>query len=316
MIAIGIALTAAQPWTPHDAPPATIALEVTDGSRTADGSDEHIATATVTDAQGKPVPGATVTFTLSQPRQGEMFAATDVTGVAIVVVRSTKAGQVTVTAAVQGGGASEPRALRFVAGEPDPARSVVERSPDIRVADGIDSHWLRIQMRDRFDNPVPGISVDISGDLPLNVSTAGVTGEDGRVRADISTKYAGSHGISALWNGVLIWEYDAVFRPDSPDLNRSTLAITPDTLRYRQQEFYVVEARVTDSNGNPIAGLRVDFTSSEELALTTSSGVTNSLGVASTTAVASTSTTHTVSASLKGQNIGLLSIELSDLIAH
>ncbi|MFJ8895271.1 Ig-like domain-containing protein [Leifsonia sp. NPDC102414] len=313
LLAIVTTFGAAHPTVPPwGQTPATIALELTTGARIANGSDTHTATATVRNARGEPLSGVAITFALENARQDVLSTRTNDMGVASAPLRTTKAGIVGIVAAVSGSDVRQRSEALFVAGVPSLERSIVECSSDARVADGTDTHWLRMQLLDRFDNPVSGITVHISADPAVRLVGSQTTGDDGVLRSGFTSVQAGAHRIHVTWKGIELWEEVARFRPGVPDGSRSTLTISPDVLRYEEQGFYLVQAKVTDANGNPVAGAHVHFTPSPRFLLTTGQAITDADGSATTTAVAALSHTHDVSAVVDESTIGSVTIQVVD----
>ncbi|MGW9159709.1 Ig-like domain-containing protein [Microbacterium sp. NPDC055665] len=307
MLVVGMLLMAALPAATFEPSTATVELEVSEGSRLADGVDAHSAVARVQGAQGNPLAGVLVTFIVSNGRNDVIHVWTNEQGVAETAVTSAKAGVITVSARVSLFGAGASTQLKFVARQPDLTKSDLMFSVGARIADGIDTHWIRLRLVDERGEPVAGETIDIESDPTVRIVGARITDDDGIVRLDLSSTRAGVHTISVTWNGTHLVTPEMLFRPGPVDANGSTLNLSPDVTRHRGQDFYVLQARLVDDEGNPIAGVTVDFLPSDRLALTSRSAVTDSAGVATITAVGSSNASHTVEAFAQQVEIGSLS---------
>lgn len=309
MLVVGMLLMAALPAAANEPSTATVELEVTEGSRLADGVDAHSAVARVQDAKGSPVAGVLVTFVVSNGQYDVIHVWTNERGVAETAVTSAKAGMITVSARVSLFGVGGSTQVKFVAHQPDLTRSDLVFSVGARIADGADTHWIRLRLVDELGEPVAGATIDIESEPTVRIVGARITDDDGIIRLDLSSTRAGVHTISVTSNGTLLMTPEMLFQPGPVDATGSTLDLSPDVIHHQAQDFYVLQATLVDDQGNPIAGITVDFLASDRLALTTRSAVTDSAGIATTTAVGSSDVPHTVKAFAEQVKIGSSSTE-------
>ncbi len=161
----------------------TIRLQVVDGTAVADDVDLTTVRAVITDANGNPVAGQSVTFTLADGTAvfvGSTTLTTDANGVVIINLQSTTAGLVHITATVNGTPIinNSPAEVEFVAGPPDLS------NPDTRLiidandadADGIAENIVRAHIVDAYGNPVANqtVTFNYAGTAvtgPLTVTT-------------------------------------------------------------------------------------------------------------------------------------------------
>ncbi|MFF1879526.1 Ig-like domain-containing protein [Leifsonia sp. NPDC058230] len=306
-LAIAISLMEPDQSSAAHTPQATGSLEVTTGTRVADGVATHTATVSLTTHQGKPIARRAVVIQL--PGQRPVHVETDRGGNARAGLTSTIAGMQTVSAYAIGVPRFEERRVEFIAGSPSEKASALSHSGGSRPADGRARHRVEIQVSDRFGNPVAGVDVDISSTPGAILSHHRTkTGSGGTAHVDVASSVAGDFVVAARWGTIPLGDVEVSFHEPSVDPERSSLSVASDVVSHGDDRIYLLTARVLDVSGNPKASARVTFHAAPGLVLTANSALTDSDGIATTTAVAATGNTYFVSAAVGGEQLAAVSV--------
>jgi gliding motility-associated-like protein len=253
--------------------PAT-ALIVDVPGTTADGTSTDQVHAHIVDANGNPVTGATVVFTVSGGTSGAtaVIAGTGITdagGDAVLTITNTIAGTVSISATVGGTAINNsPATVTFVSGAPSPTNPATALIVDIvtTMADGTSTDQVHAHVVDASGNPVAGATVVFSvaggtaGATAVTTGT-GITNASGDAVLTITDITAGTVFIAAKIGGVAINNSPATvtFVSGAPDLTRSTIIIDQNNSPTDGSTPDVVHAHIVDVNGNPVTGVTVDF---------------------------------------------------------
>src|SRR3990170_3131594 len=239
-------------------------LEVTPTTLTADGVDFALATATLRDALGQPMPGREVevrstgeNVAIDQPAR-----TTDADGRVSATLRSTHAQTVTVSAYDVTTGATlfDTETLTFLAGPTDAARSTITAEPSAVTADGTTAAAITVALRDAFDNPIAGHEVAISHDgvevtleMPENVSDA-----EGQVLATLRSALAQTVTLQARdVSADLPLAASAQVEFVSTDPDRSTILVEPPTVVADGAATGIVRVTLRDRSGAVLPGKEV-----------------------------------------------------------
>ena len=274
---------------------ANIAVSANPTSITADGASTSTITAVVTDENGNPVAGAEVGFATTLGSIGAT-ATTDANGEATATLTSAATtGTATVTASV--GDVNGSTDVTFVAG--DAANIAVSANPTSITADGASTSAITAVVTDENGNPVAGAEVSFATSLGAIDATA-TTDANGEATATLtSATTVGTATVSAT-SGAANGSTSVEFV--TGDAANIAVTASPETITADGSSISIITARVTDANGNPLAGATVDFGTTLGTVDPTSA-TTNADGVATTTLTAATTTgTATVSATSGGAN--------------
>ncbi|WP_317170733.1 Ig-like domain-containing protein [Paraflavitalea devenefica] len=259
---------------PQTSNPAT-ALIVVVPSATANGTATTSVKAHVVDANGNPVPGASVVFTIASGTASFASSATvttDANGDAIVTLKSTVAGQVSITATVNGNPIvnGSPAKVTFTAGSPSVGISstgllVVN---DNALANNTATNRVRARIRDAYNNPVPGATIVftiVSGTGTFIGTGTATTNSNGNAYIDIVSTVAGQVSITATVNGVAIINGSpavVTFVADAPNTGNpaTALSVVTDNAVANNTALNSVKAHVVDANGNPVPNATIVFT--------------------------------------------------------
>lgn len=239
-----------------DAAASSVATTV--GTRVADGTDAHLATATIRSAEGAPLAGVLVTFQISGGATlGASTCTTGAAGTCSVPITSTVPGTSTVSAFI--GGTQQltgtPATVEFVVGAPSTTTSTIAASALTLPADGVSTSQIVVTLRDAFGNPVGtgGANVDIQSDSGT-ISDLTDNG-DGTYTATLTAE-------TAVGTSTVTYTLDGVVGDDSVTINfvvgepsASTSTIEADLPSIPADGFSTTGILVTlfDGYGNPVA---------------------------------------------------------------
>jgi hypothetical protein len=189
-------------------PPATLTL--TPPTATNEVGNQHCVTATVTDADGNPVPGVTVQFsaTGANSASGTGTSPTDANGQATFCYTGTVAGGdvITAYADTNNNGVQDPdepsgRATKTWTPGP-PATLTLSPHADTNTVDA--QHCVTATVKDAYGNPTPNIIVRFSVTGSVNTSDSRTTDANGQATfcytgpalpgSDVITAYADTNG--------------------------------------------------------------------------------------------------------------------------
>ena len=287
----------------------------------------------VTDPDGDPVPGVTVTFTVPSDGASAVLssttATTDATGRAsVTATANTIAGSYVVTASVDGVDTPATFNLTNAAGA---AVATIAASGDAQsaVVDTPFPEPLVVRVTDAFGNPVEGVEVvfdaPAAGATAILSATTVFTDENGLAQVTATANdVEGSYDVTATVSGIA--------PPASFSLtNRLDEGTTIDDGSGDEQQASVggafacaLIASVADANGDPIAGAAVDFVAPDSGASatldngvvtgTTVRAITDASGNAIVAATANdTAGAYVVTATLVGAS-GSIGFDLANLV--
>ncbi|MGA8150302.1 MAG: hypothetical protein WB952_05085 [Terriglobales bacterium] len=254
--------------------------------------------ATVEDVYGNPVSGKTVTFSAPASGASGTFAGgvntakTSSHGVATaaVITANTTAGVYTVTANIGTFTTSPGFTLTNQAGAPG-AITTTGGTPQTATVNTAFATNLSVTVNDAFGNPVPGATVTFnapasgpSGTFAGGVNTA-ITDAQGAATAAVFTANttAGSYAVTATAGAVTTNPGFALTNQAGAAAAIAATGGTPQSATVNTAFAKRLQATVTDSFGNPVAGVTVTFKAPASGASGTFAGGTNT-ATAKTTA--------------------------------
>ncbi|MDR3711818.1 MAG: Ig-like domain-containing protein, partial [Puia sp.] len=255
--------------------PTTQLTEMTTGA-VANGIATNSVNAHITDAQGNPVAGQAIIFAISSGTGtfvGTTTVTTDASGNASISLTSTVAGQVNVTATLNGNTLSSgvpPPNVVFVAGPPDvtnPSTTLVENTTGA-VADGAATNSVKAHVVDKYGNPVANQAVTFaifSGTGNFVGSATVTTDVNGNAIITLTSTVAGTVGITATVGGNAITNgsspADVIFVAGPPSTSSPLTTLTENTTGAVADGVATnsVKAHIADAQGNPVANQTVTF---------------------------------------------------------
>ncbi|WP_144318950.1 Ig-like domain-containing protein [Escherichia coli] len=273
----------------------------------ADNNDLTTLTATVADTEGNAIANTEVTFTLPEDVRANFTlsdggkAVTNADGKAKVTLKGTKAGAHTVTA-LMAGGKSGQLVVNFTA-DTLTAQVNLNVTEDNFIANNIGMTKLQATVTDGNGNPLANEAVTFT--LPADVSASFTLGQGGSAITDINGK------AEVTMSGTKSGTYPvtvSVINYGVSDTKQVTLIADAGTAKLTSltsvysfvvstTEGATMTASVTDANGNPVEGIKVNFRGTS-VTLSSTSVETDSQGFAEILVTSTEVRLKTVSASL------------------
>ncbi|GIX47661.1 MAG: hypothetical protein KatS3mg131_1872 [Candidatus Tectimicrobiota bacterium] len=292
--------------------PATIVLTATPSTPAL--GEAVVVQATVTDAQGNPTPGETLTFALVVNASGGSLEAlsgvTDANGrVAVTYTAGLTPGTDTVQAEATNGvtGAVSITVQESIT-VPEVASISLVAGTDTLVADGVSATVIRATVRNAAGEGIPGITVTFTTTAGTLSPASALTDADGVASVSlIAATNIGTATVIASAAGFLA-SVTVQFVAGAP----ATIALTATPATVLVGGTVVVQATVTDAQGNPVPGETLTFAlvvNASGGSLEALSGVTDANGrVAVTYTAGLTPGTDTVQAEATNGVTGAVSI--------
>ncbi|WP_105198282.1 Ig-like domain-containing protein [Escherichia albertii] len=275
----------------------------------ANNNDSTTVSATVKDAEGHLLPNVTVNWTMDKPdgtTLGSRHSVTDNDGIATTVLKSAKAGEVKVSADVNGCNAKQTSVITFVADSSTEKVTNITLSQSQVIANGIDAISYEATVEDSQGNPVVGATVNWSADMPEAVLTPQQTVSDdaGKSSITVSSIKAGSIVVNAkVDNSPLFYADSATFIADK------TTAKVLDVVSDRQSALangmdkMHLRATIIDAHNNPVPNAQVTWSATPAGGvLSVDSSSTDTSGVAIVDLSSQNVATYQVTATSNGTN--------------
>lgn len=257
-------------------------LAVTSGAL-ANGTATNAGKVTVVDANGNPLSGLTVTWTVTG--NGKLSASESVTaadGTATVTIADTKAEQVTLSAAVNGDTQSKP--MTFVADASSATIQTMTLDVDGSKANGVAANKATVQVVDGQKNPVSGLDVSwIADKTTVQLSPSGKTDSEGKASVTFTDTVAQQVTLKASLPNGNNKSTVSQFIADTSTATIADMVISPDNVRADGVAQNVATVTVKDAQGNILPGQNVSWSASRSSVVLTPSGITDANGQAHVT---------------------------------
>ncbi len=273
----------------------------------ADNNDLTTLTATVADTEGNAIANTEVTFTLPEDVRANFTlsdggkAITDTEGKAKVTLKGTKAGAHTVTASMAGGKSGQ-LVVNFTA-DTLTAQVNLNVTEDNFIANNIGMTKLQATVTDGNGSPLANEAVTFT--LPADVSASFTLGQGGSASTDINGKAevtlsgtkSGTYPVTVSVNNYGVSDTKQVTL--IADAGTAKLASLTSVYSFvvSTTEGATMTASVTDANGNPVEGIKVNFRGTS-VTLSSTSVETDDRGFAEILVTSTEVGLKTVSASL------------------
>ncbi|ELS7772075.1 inverse autotransporter adhesin YeeJ [Escherichia coli] len=235
----------------------------------ADNNDITTLTATVADTEGNAIANTEVTFTLPEDVRANFTlsdggkAVTDADGKAKVTLKGTKAGAHTVTASMAGG-KSEQLVVNFIA-DTLTAQVNLNVTENNFIANNIGMTILQATVIDGNGNPLANEAVtftlpaDVSASFTLGQGGSAITDINGKAEVTLSGTKSGTYPVTVSVNNYGVSDTKQVTL--IADAGTATLASLTSVYSFvvSTTEGATMTASVTDANGNPVEGIKVNF---------------------------------------------------------
>ena len=273
----------------------------------ADNNDLTTLTATVADTEGNAIANTEVTFTLPEDVKANFTlsdggkAITDAEGKAKVTLKGTKAGAHTVTASMAGG-KSEQLVVNFIA-DTLTAQVNLNVTEDNFIANNVGMTILQATVTDGNGNPLANEAVtftlpaDVSASFTLGQGGSAITDINGKAEVTLSGTKSGTYPVTVSVNNYGVSDTKQVTL--IADAGTATLASLTSVYSFvvSTTEGATMTASVTDANGNPVEGIKVNFRGTS-VTLSSTSVETDDQGFAEILVTSTEVGLKTVSASL------------------
>lgn len=286
---------------------AEITLAASKDPLIADNNDLTTLTATVADTEGNAIANTEVTFTLPEDVKANFTlsdggkAITDAEGKAKVTLKGTKAGAHTVTASMTGG-KSEQLVVNFIA-DTLSAQVNLNVTEDNFIANNVGMTTLQATVTDGNGNPLANEAVtftlpaDVSASFTLGQGGSAITDINGKAEVTLSGTKSGTYPVTVSVNNYGVSDTKQVTL--IADAGTATLASLNSVYSFvvSTTEGATMTASVTDANGNPVEGIKVNFRGTS-VTLSSTSVETDDQGFAEILVTSTEVGLKTVSASL------------------
>ncbi|EPD1903848.1 Ig-like domain-containing protein [Escherichia coli] len=273
----------------------------------ADNNDLTTLTATVADTEGNAIANTEVTFTLPEDVRANFTlsdggkAITDTDGKAKVTLKGTKAGAHTVTASMTGG-KSEQLVVNFIA-DTLTAQVNLNVTEDNFIANNVGMTKLQATVTDGNGNPLANEAVtftlpaDVSASFTLGQGGSAITDINGKAEVTLSGTKSGTYPVTVSVNNYGVSDAKQVTL--IADAGTAKLASLTSVYSFvvSTTEGATMTSSVTDANGNPVKGIKVNFRGTS-VTLSSTSVETDDQGFAEILVTSTEVGLKTVSASL------------------
>lgn len=273
----------------------------------ADNNDLTTLTATVADTEGNAIANTEVTFTLPEDVKANFTLSdggkviTDAEGKAKVTLKGTKAGAHTVTASMTGG-KSEQLVVNFIA-DTLTAQVNLNVTEDNFIANNVGMTRLQATVTDGNGNPLANEAVtftlpaDVSASFTLGQGGSAITDINGKAEVTLSGTKSGTYPVTVSVNNYGVSDTKQVTL--IADAGTAKLASLTSVYSFvvSTTEGATMTASVTNANGNPVEGIKVNFRGTS-VTLSSTSVETDDRGFAEILVTSTEVGLKTVSASL------------------
>ena len=226
---------------------------IKDGSE-ADGSTANTLQVRVTDAFGNALAGQTVSVLADNGATTAPTVITEPDGTVEISVTSQTAGVSAVTASINS--SSQSRNVTFVADVRTAQIADLVVIKDGSEADGATANTLRARVTDAFGNALAGQTVSVLADNGATVAPTVTTQPDGTVEISVTSQTAGISAVTASINNSSL-SRNVTFIADVSTAKIADLVVIKDGSEADGSTANTLQVKVTDANGNTLAGQTV-----------------------------------------------------------
>ncbi|EGD5198640.1 acylphosphatase, partial [Escherichia coli] len=256
-----------------------------------------------TDANGNTLAGQTVSVMAGNGATVAPAVTTQPDGTVEIPVTSQTAGASAVTASINS--SSQSRNVTFVADVRTAKIADLVVIKDGSVADGATANTLQARVTDAFGNALAGQTVSVLADNSATVAPAVITEPDGTVDISVTSQTAGISTVTATINNHSLSQ-SVMFIADVRTAQIADLVVIKDGSEADGATANTLRARVTDANGNALAGQTVSVLAgnSATVAPTVTTQPDGTVEISVTSQTAGTSTvTASINNSSQSQNV-------------
>ncbi|WP_336477699.1 Ig-like domain-containing protein, partial [Escherichia coli] len=220
----------------------------------ADGAMANTLRVRVTDVFGNALAGQTVSVTADNSATVAPTVITGPDGTVEISVTSQTAGTSAVTATINN--SSQSRNVTFVADVRTAKIADLVVIKDGSEADGSTANTLRVRVTDAFGNTLAGQTVSVLADNGATTAPTVITEPDGTLEISVTSQTAGVSAVTATINSST-QSQNVTFIADVRTAKIADLVVIKDGSEADGSTANTLRARVTDANGNTLAGQTV-----------------------------------------------------------
>ncbi|MEM8256047.1 invasin domain 3-containing protein [Morganella morganii] len=292
-------------------------LTATPDTIVADGADKSVLKLILKDANDNLITGQNVVFITDPGNVSVTPAAENTGGTYTAELKGTQAGVVAVKVKVNGTELPATTVNVTLIGDkthPDITKSELTATPDTIVADGKNGSALKLILRDVNGNLITGQTVLFSTALGNTAITGDAEAQGGTYTATLKGTTAGTATIKVSLNGTeltgLTKDVTLIGDKTNPDITKSELTATPDTIVADGQDGSALKLILRDVNGNLITGQTVELkTALENTVITMTPGDQD--GVYTATLKGTKAGTATVTVTVNGTELAGLTKDVT-----
>ena len=254
---------------------------------TANGSDSITYEAIVTDLQGNPVQGVVVGWSADNKDAvlSKNQTTTDASGKSQVSVTSLKAGAVVISAQTSESTAKQAESINFVADAATAKVTSVNGDKQSALANGADVIVVKATVTDAHDNLLPDAEVSWSVTPAIGKLSAqsSKTSSEGVAQVQLTSTDVNISNVTASINNSSLSSSNLSFTVDKTTSEVALLEADKLTAIVADKDTVALTATVMDASKHPVAGVTVNWSSSETSSTFTAlSSVTDEIGQAKT----------------------------------
>ncbi|EPM2153973.1 Ig-like domain-containing protein, partial [Escherichia coli] len=273
-------------------------LEVRQDNSVADGAMANTLQVKVTDAFGNTLAGQTVSVMADNGAAVAPTVITEPDGTVEISVTSQTAGVSAVTASINNSNAS--RNVTFIADVSTAQIADLVVIKDGSVADGAMANMLQVKVTDAFGNALAGQTVSVLAGNGATTAPTVTTQPDGTVEISVTSQTAGTSVVTASINNSS-QSQNVTFVADVSTAQIASLEVTQDNSVADGAMANTLRVRVTDANGNTLAGQTVSV-SADNSATTAPTVITGPDGTVEISVTSQTAGISTVNATINSSS--------------
>ncbi|NAG70645.1 acylphosphatase [Escherichia coli] len=229
-------------------------LVVSQDNAVADGATANTLQVRVTDAFGNMLAGQTVSVLADNGATTAPTVITEPDGTVEISVTSQTAGTSAVTATINS--SSQSRDVTFIGDIRTAQIASLEVAQDNAVADGTMANTLQVKVTDANGNALAGQTVSVLADNGATIAPTVTTQPDGTVEISVTSQTAGISTVTASINNSSL-SRNVTFIADVSTAKIADLVVIKDGSEADGSTANTLQVKVTDANGNSLAGQTV-----------------------------------------------------------
>ncbi|WP_407222792.1 inverse autotransporter adhesin IatC [Escherichia coli] len=229
-------------------------LEVTRDNSVADGAMANTLRVKVTDAFGNALNGQTVSVMADNGATVAPTVITEPDGTVEISVTSQTAGVSAVTATINS--SSQSQNVTFIADVRTAKIADLVVIKDGSEADGSTANTLQVKVTDAFGNALAGQTVSVMAGNGATTAPTVTTQPDGTVEISVTSQTAGASTVTASINNSSLSQ-NVTFVADVSTAKIADLVVIKDGSEADGSTANTLQVKVTDANGNTLAGQTV-----------------------------------------------------------